>query len=114
MSEIKVNNYQTKPFLSYNMRFLRYVRQRVQTAIAEDVSAVKSRSIYYSNLILRVIFLHAYSKFRHCSTETTVDIRIMPPPGQNHTYQPGVEQGCTYPECQVAMATTFCMVAPNI
>jgi len=55
MSDIIVNNYQTKPFLSYNMRFLRYVRQCVQTAMAEDVSAVKGRSIYYYNLILRVL-----------------------------------------------------------
>jgi hypothetical protein len=53
-SEIKVNNYQTKSFLSYNISYLRYVSQDAQTAMPEDISAVNSRSIYirmFSNLI---------------------------------------------------------------
>ena len=78
----------------------------------------RERPVYLllqSYLARSFIFLHEYSKIRGCSTETTVDIiRIMPPPERNHTYQPRVEQGCTYPECQVAIATKFCMVAPNI
>jgi hypothetical protein len=54
-SEIKVNNYQTKSSLSYNIPYLRYVSQDARTAMPEHISAVNSRSIYirmFSNLIL--------------------------------------------------------------
>jgi len=121
-----MNNYQTKPLPSYNMRFLRYVRQSVQTAIPEDVSAVKSRSVYYSNLIflkssvflwfLRVL-LFSFTRILISALFNRNDSRHNKNNAPTRTephYQPRVEQGCTYPECQVAMATKFCMVAPNV